>query len=80
MLEQNEDEFHRLSEAALKALRESKEHESLPLGMRRPNGPGKEAITGRHFLTYRSEASSTAVGTYWIKPHPATDLNGTRCW
>lgn len=27
-------------------------------------------ITGRHFLTYRSEASSAAEGTYWIKPIP----------
>jgi len=70
MLEQNEDNFRRLSESALKSLHEGKEHDLLPLGMRRPTGEGEEAITGRHFLTYRSEASSTADGTYWIKRIP----------
>jgi hypothetical protein len=53
MLTQNEDAFRHLSEAALKSLREGKEHDLLSLGMRRPTGDGEEAITGRHFLTYR---------------------------
>jgi hypothetical protein len=69
MLIQNEDAFHRLSEAALKSLREGKERDLLPLRMRR-TGDDEEPITGRHFLTYRSEASSAAEGTYWIKRIP----------
>src|SRR5205085_6501338 len=27
-------------------------------------------LTARHFLTYRTEASSTADGTYWIRRVP----------
>ena len=69
MLIQNEDAFHRLSEAALKSLRDGKDRDLLPLRMRR-TGTEDEPVTGRHFLTYRSEASSAAVGTYWIKRIP----------
>jgi pimeloyl-ACP methyl ester carboxylesterase len=69
MLVQNEDKFHLLSEAALKALREGKERDVLSLRMRRTEGVD-EPVTGQHFLSYRSEASSTADGTYWIKRIP----------
>jgi pimeloyl-ACP methyl ester carboxylesterase len=69
MLIQNEDTFGRLSEAAIKSLREGKERDVLPLRMRR-TGNEDEPVTGRHFLTYRSESSSTADGTYWIKRIP----------
>jgi pimeloyl-ACP methyl ester carboxylesterase len=69
MLMQNEDAFQRLSQAALKSLRDGKERELLPLRMRR-TGNEDEPVTGRHFLTYRSEASSAADGTYWIKRIP----------
>lgn len=65
----DEDAFRRVSESAFKALREGKERELLPLGLRRPRGQ-EEPLTGDHFLTYRSEASSTADGTYWIKRIP----------
>jgi len=68
MLVQNEDNFRQLSEAALKSLRDSKQGDVLPLRMQYfgENVP----LTGQHFLSYRSEASSTADGTYWIKRIP----------
>ena len=69
LLVADEDAFRRLSEAAFKALREGKERELLPLRMRIIRAE-EEALTGQHFLTYRSEASSTADGTYWIKRVP----------
>jgi pimeloyl-ACP methyl ester carboxylesterase len=69
MLVQNEDAYRALSEAALKSLREGKEGDVLPLRMRRTESV-EEPLTGRHFLTYRTEASSTADGTYWIKRIP----------
>jgi pimeloyl-ACP methyl ester carboxylesterase len=65
----DENAFRGLSESAFKALREGNERELLPLRMRRPLGE-EESLTGDHFLTYRSEASSTADGTYWIKRIP----------
>jgi pimeloyl-ACP methyl ester carboxylesterase len=69
MLVQNEDAFRALSEAAMKSLREGKEREFLSLRMR---GAASEAqpLTGQHFLTYRTEASSAADSTYWIKRVP----------
>ena len=69
ILVQNEDNFRALSEAALKALRENKERDVLAKGMHWINGEDVP-ITGQHFLTYRSEASSAADGTYWIKRIP----------
>jgi hypothetical protein len=69
MLVQNEDAYHALSEAALKSLREGKERDLLSLRMRRTEGV-EEPVTGQHFLSYRTEASSTADGTYWIKRIP----------
>jgi pimeloyl-ACP methyl ester carboxylesterase len=62
----DEDAFRQQSDASFKALRDGKEDELLPLRMRRTGQP----VTGQHFLTYRSEASSTADGTYWIKRIP----------
>jgi len=62
----DEDAFRQQSKAAFKALRDGKEDELLPQRMRRTGQP----VTGQHFLTYRSEASSTADGTYWIKRIP----------
>jgi len=69
MLIQDEDAFSRLSEAAIKSLRDGTERNLLPLRMRRTLG-ADEPVTGAHFLTNRSEASSTADGTYWIKRIP----------
>src|SRR5205823_461980 len=69
MLVQNEDAFSALSEAAMKSLREGKERELLSLRMRRTESD-EEPLTGQHFLTYRTEASSAADSTYWIKRVP----------
>ena len=59
-----EDAFRLQSDAALRALRDDKEDQLLPLPMR------GQPVAAQHFLTYRSEASSTADGTYWIKRIP----------
>jgi pimeloyl-ACP methyl ester carboxylesterase len=69
MLVADEEKFRLLAEAALKALREGKERDLLPLRMRR-TGTEEEPLTGQHFLSYRTEASSVADGTYWIKRIP----------
>ncbi len=69
MLVQNEDNFRQLSEAAIKTVREGRERELLPLRMHWITGEGVP-LTGQHFLSYRSEASSAADGTYWIKRIP----------
>jgi pimeloyl-ACP methyl ester carboxylesterase len=63
MLVQNEEAYRMLSEAAMRSLREGRERDVLPLRMRRTENV-EEPVTGQHFLTYRSEASSTADGTY----------------
>ena len=69
MLVQNEDNFRQLSEAAFKTLRESRQGDVLSVRMHWITGEDVP-LTGQHFLTYRSEASSTADGTYWIKRIP----------
>jgi pimeloyl-ACP methyl ester carboxylesterase len=69
VLVQNEDNFRLLSEAAFKMLREGKQDNKLPMPMRTFTGENVP-LTGQNFLTYRSEASSTADGTYWIKRIP----------
>jgi pimeloyl-ACP methyl ester carboxylesterase len=58
------DAFRQQSDAALNALRDGQEDRLLPLPMR------GQPVAAQHFLTYRSEASSTADGTYWIKRIP----------
>jgi pimeloyl-ACP methyl ester carboxylesterase len=69
MLVQNEDAFRSLSEEAMKSLREGKERELLSARMRL-TATVEETLTGEHFLTYRTEASSAADSTYWIKRVP----------
>lgn len=69
MLVADEEKFRLLAEAALKALREGKERDLLPLRMRR-TGTEEEPLTGQHFLSYRTEASSVADSTYWIRRIP----------
>ena len=68
---QNEENFAQLHAVALKTLREGKATDVLPIRMGWITGQ-TVPITGRHFLTYRAEASSTADGTYWIRriPYP----------
>ncbi|MPZ78815.1 MAG: alpha/beta fold hydrolase [Deltaproteobacteria bacterium] len=69
LLVQSEEDFQRLREAARQSLREGKQAELLPIGMRR-TGTESEPVSGQHFLTYRAEQSSTADGTYWIRRIP----------
>jgi pimeloyl-ACP methyl ester carboxylesterase len=69
LLIQNEDSYAQLQQAALTALRAGKDSAVLPMGMRRTLGH-TEPVTGRHFLTYRAEESSTADSTYWIRRIP----------
>ncbi len=70
-LVQNQESFGQLHAAALKALRDGKAADVLPTRMPWITGQSV-AVTGRHFLTYRAEPSSTADGTYWIPrvPYP----------
>ena len=58
-----------LHDAALQSLRDGRQAELLPLRMRR-TGTVTEPVSGQHFLSYRSEAASTADGTYWIRRVP----------
>lgn len=69
LLIQNEENVRQLSEAAVKALREGRADAPLPVRMGWITGQ-PVPVTGQHFLTYRSEASSTADGTYWIRRIP----------
>jgi pimeloyl-ACP methyl ester carboxylesterase len=57
------DAFRRQSNAALEALRDGKEDQLLPLPMR------GQPVAAQHFLTYRSEASSTLSDTIGLR-HP----------
>jgi hypothetical protein len=69
MLIQNEDNYRRLTEASFKSLREGRAADLLPERMFWITGQ-QVPLTGRHFLSYRHEATSTADGTYWIKRVP----------
>jgi pimeloyl-ACP methyl ester carboxylesterase len=69
MLVQNEENYRQLTEAAFKSLREGKTDEVMPVRMFWITGQ-QVPLTGRHFLSYRHEASSTADGTYWIRRVP----------
>lgn len=69
MLIQNEDNYRRLTEAAFKSLREGRTADVLPERMFWITGQ-QVPLTGRHFLSYRHEPTSTADGTYWIKRVP----------
>ena len=66
LLVQNEQNWSELLDAAMKSLREGKDGEVMQVQMNWITGQ-KVPITGRHFLTYRSENSSAADGTYWIR-------------
>jgi hypothetical protein len=66
---QNEDNYRVLADAAFKALRDGKPADVLPVRMRWLGGQDVP-VTARHFLTYRTEASSAADGTYWIRRVP----------
>jgi pimeloyl-ACP methyl ester carboxylesterase len=70
-LVQNEESFGQLHASALKALHEGKARDVLPTRMGWITGQSVP-VTAQHFLTYRTEQSSTADGTYWIRrvPYP----------
>jgi hypothetical protein len=69
MLVQNETNFSALMGASHQALKEERTKEVMPVLMQWFTGQ-QVPMTAQHFLTYRSEASSTADGTYWIKRVP----------
>ena len=71
LLVQDEQNWRELLETAMQALRDGRDEEVMPVKMLRITGE-KVPMTGRHFLTYRSENTSAADGTYWIRrvPYP----------
>ena len=71
LLVQDEQNWKQLLEAAMQARRDAKDEEVMPVQMSWITGE-RVPVTGRHFLTYRSEPTSTADGTYWIRrvPYP----------
>jgi predicted alpha/beta-fold hydrolase len=73
MLVQNEENFSALMDASHDALKSGKLSEIMSVKMRWFTGQ-QVTMTAQHFLTYRSEASSTADGTYWIKRVPVPIL------
>lgn len=71
ILVQNEENWGQLKAAAMNALRKGTVAEIMPVKMRSYTGQ-EMPMTAQHFLTYRSEESSAADGTYWIRriPYP----------
>jgi len=71
LLVQDEKNWRELLETAMQALRDARAEEVMPVQMFGYTGE-KVPMTSRHFLTYRSENTSVADGTYWIRrvPYP----------
>ncbi len=69
ILMQDEEGFQKLIEASLKALRDGKLEEVLPIKMHYLAGQDSP-VTGQHFLTYRWDKTSAADGTFWIHRIP----------
>lgn len=71
LLVQNESNWAQLKAAAAESLRQGTPEKLMPEKMRSYTGQ-EMPMTAQHFLTYRSEESSSADGTYWIKriPYP----------
>jgi pimeloyl-ACP methyl ester carboxylesterase len=69
VLMQDEEGFQNLAEASLKALRDGKLDEVLPVKMHDFTGQDSP-VTGQHFLTYRWDKTSVADGTFWIHRIP----------
>jgi pimeloyl-ACP methyl ester carboxylesterase len=69
MLIADEDRYAALFRAAIGALREGRDADVLPMKMGWTMGKTLP-VTARHFLTYRSDTTSAAVGTEWIKRIP----------
>jgi hypothetical protein len=66
LLVQDEANWRQLGQVAFDSLRGGTLDAVLPVRMGWITGV-KVPLTGQHFLTYRSEASSVADGTYWIR-------------
>jgi hypothetical protein len=71
LLVQDEQNWTELLAAAMQALRDAKAEHVMSVQMAWITGE-KVPMSGRHFLTYRSENTSAADGTYWIRrvPYP----------
>jgi pimeloyl-ACP methyl ester carboxylesterase len=71
LLVQDEKNWKELLDTAMQALRDGRDQEVMPVQMFWITGE-KVPMTGRHFLSYRSETASVADGTYWIRrvPYP----------
>jgi len=69
VLMQDEEGFQKLIETSLKALRDGKLDEVLPVKMHYFTGQDSP-VTGQHFLTYRWDKTSVADGTFWIHRIP----------
>ncbi len=71
ILVQNEENWAQLKSAAMDSLRKGTVAETMPVRMRSYTGQ-EMPMTAQHFLTYRSEETSAADGTFWIRriPYP----------
>lgn len=71
ILVQDEQNWSELHAAAIKAFREGRGADVMPVRMNWITGQ-KVPMTAQHFLSYRWENSSAADGTYWIRrvPYP----------
>jgi pimeloyl-ACP methyl ester carboxylesterase len=69
ILVQNEDDYKKLTDAAMNALRDGELDKVLPVKMHYFTGQDVP-VTGKHVLTYRWDKSSVADGTYWIHRIP----------
>jgi len=65
----DEDAYRELNAAARAMLRDGRAAERLPAPMGYYTGE-RVPVTAQHFLTYRSDASSVADGTFWIRRVP----------
>ena len=69
MLVQDDAAYKSLEDEAAKAVREGNDDAILPTRMGYTTGD-KVPVSARHFLTYRSDRTSAADGTYWIRRIP----------
>jgi fermentation-respiration switch protein FrsA (DUF1100 family) len=65
----DEVRYGALFEAAIGAVRAGRDADVLPMEMGWTMGKSLP-VTARHFLTYRCDTASAAVGTEWIKRIP----------
>lgn len=73
ILVQDEENFNALIDSAMGALKAGEQDEIMDVEMGWITGQ-RVPLTAQHFLTYRLSATSSAVGTYWIKRVPVPVL------